>query len=83
MSKAKKEDLIFNKKVARRLKELRVNSNPIQSQFAKENLVDRQLLNRWENENNERGISIHTIRRFCKMIDIPLKKFFDDKIFEE
>lgn len=78
-----KDDIIFNQRIALRLKRLREKVQPVQAQFAKEHHIDRQILSRWENPNDKRGISIHTIRRFCKIINISLKDFFDDKIFEE
>ncbi len=53
----------------------------LQVHFARDNYIDRQLLNRWENQNDKRGISIHSIRRFCNMINISLKDFFDDERF--
>ncbi|APY10452.1 transcriptional regulator [Seonamhaeicola sp. S2-3] len=81
MAEERHDDIIFNKKVADRIKELRIKINPIQAHFARDNYIDRQLLNRWENQNDKRGISIHSIRRFCNMINISLKDFFDDERF--
>lgn len=78
-----KENIVFNRKISQRLKSLREKEHPIQAQFAKEHHLDRQILSRWENANDKRGISIHTIRRFCGLINITLKDFFDDEIFEE
>ena len=81
MSKLKPEDIEFNKKVALRLKELRMAVNKNQSKFAETHYLDRQMISRWENTNDSRGISIHTINKFCQMIDISLKDFFDDDLF--
>lgn len=81
MGSLDKDDIIFNQKVALRLKNLRKERQPIQSQFAKNHNIDRQILSRWENPNDKRGVSIHTIRRFCKLINISLKDFFDDNLF--
>lgn len=78
-----RDDIIFNQKISLRLKKLREEIQPVQSQFAKEHHIDRQILSRWENPNGKRGISVHTIRRFCKLIGISMKEFFDDKIFEK
>jgi len=75
------DDTIFNQKVALRLRNLRKKRHHIQAHFAKEHNIDRQTLSRWENPNDKRGISIHTIRRFCKLINISLKDFFDDDLF--
>ena len=77
MAKLKPEDIAFNKKIALRIKELRVKVNSNQSKFAEAHFIDRQIISRWENPNDNRGISIHTIRRFCNLVDITLKEFFD------
>ncbi len=83
MSKLKSEDIEFNKRVALRVKELRLNVNKSQSKFAEAHFVDRQIISRWENTKDSRGISIHTINRFCKMINISLKDFFDSELFSD
>lgn len=82
MAKAGKTEKKLNEKISLRIKELRENIQPIQAQFAKEHLIDRQLLSRWENTNDDRGITIHTIQKFCKMINISLSEFFDSKLFK-
>lgn len=81
MAKASKEERLLNEKIAKRIKSLRTAIEPIQARFAKENLLDRQLLSRWENSTDKRGVSIHTIKRFCDMIGISLVEFFDDDLF--
>lgn len=81
MSRSGNEEHKLNKKVSLRIKELREKREPVQSKFAKDHFIDRQLLSRWENTNDDRGISIHTILKFCKMINITLQEFFDDKTF--
>ncbi|WP_417364313.1 helix-turn-helix domain-containing protein [Galbibacter sp.] len=81
MATAGKEEKILNEKIAIRIKQLRIGIEPIQSKFAKEHLIDRQMLSRWESTNDNRGITIHTILKFCKMINISLKEFFDDELF--
>jgi len=83
MGKLNDADIVFNQKIALRLKNLREEINLSQAQFAKKHNIDRQIISRWENTNDNRGISIHTIRRFCKLINISLKEFFDDKSFLE
>jgi len=70
-------------KIAKRIKTIRESIEPSQSKFAKENLIDRQLLSRWENTKDERGINIHTIFNFCKMANISLKDFFNDESFSK
>lgn len=81
MSKLKPEDIAFNKQIALRIKELRVKHNPNQSKFAETHFIDRQMISRWESTNDQRGVSIHTIHRFCNMINISLKEFFDSDVF--
>jgi transcriptional regulator with XRE-family HTH domain len=83
MARAGKDEKLLNEKISLRIKELREEIEPIQAKFAKENLIDRQLLSRWESTNDDRGITIHTIFKFCKMINISLKEFFDDDIFRK
>lgn len=83
MATAGKEEKELNEKIATRIKKLRVEIEPIQSKFAKEHLIDRQMLSRWENTKDNRGISIHTVLKFCNMINISLKEFFDDPSFDK
>ncbi len=82
MGRLDKDDIIFNQKIAKRLKALREEIQPVQSHFAKTHNIDRQILSRWENSNDKRGVSIHTLRRFCDLINISLKDFFDDELFK-
>lgn len=81
MAKLKPEDIALNNKIALRIKELRVKANPNQSKFAEYHFIDRQLVSRWENTNDQRGVSIHTIKRFCDMVGITLTEFFDSDYF--
>lgn len=82
MGKLNEDDIILNQKIALRVKNLRYEIESNQSKFAKQHGIDRQMLSRWENANDKRGISIHTIRRFCKIINMSLKDFFDDELFQ-
>ncbi len=77
MAELDKEDIILKNQIADRIKFLRAKTGLSQSEFAKKHEIDRQILNRWESTNNKRGVTIYTIKRFCKMIGIPLKEFFD------
>ncbi len=77
MSKLEKEDIALKNKIADRIKFLRIKTGLSPSDFAKKHDIDRQILSRWENKSNKRGITIYTINKFCKMIGIPLKEFFD------
>ena len=81
MAKLKPEDIALNQKIALRIKELREKANPNQSKFAECHFIDRQLVSRWENINDQRGVSIHTVNRFCNMIGISLTEFFDSNLF--
>ena len=77
MSKLTNEDTVLKNKIAERIKFLRMKTGLSQSDFAKKYDIDRQILNRWENKSNKRGVTIYTIGKFCNMIGITLKEFFD------
>jgi transcriptional regulator with XRE-family HTH domain len=77
MGKLEIEDIILKKKIGERMKFLRLKTGLSQSEFAKKFDIDRQILNRWENEKNSRGVTIYTIHKFCNMIGITLAEFFD------
>lgn len=82
MDKLKPEYISLNNKIAQRIKELRVKANANQSKFAECHFIDRQLVNRSENTNDQRGVSIHTVSRFCKLVGITLTEFFDSNLFD-
>ncbi|MGV3766823.1 MAG: helix-turn-helix transcriptional regulator [Chitinophagaceae bacterium] len=73
------QDEKLRNSISRRIRELRESTGLTQAQFASSNLIDRQNLNRWE---NGRGVTIYTIFRFCRLMNISLSDFFDDKLFE-
>ncbi len=77
MGSLKEEDILLKNKIADRIKFLRTNSGLSQSEFAKKFEIDRQIVNRWESKNNKRGLTIYTISKFCSLIEISLKDFFD------
>lgn len=83
MTEDSKQKKILNDKIAIRIKFLREQIEPVQSKFADDNMIDRQIVSRWESTTDKRGLSIHTISKFCKMIDISLRDFFDYKIFKD
>lgn len=83
MTEGAKQKKVLNDKIANRIKYLRERIEPVQSKFADDNMIDRQIVSRWESTKDKRGLSIHTIDKFCKMINISLKDFFDDKVFEK
>jgi transcriptional regulator with XRE-family HTH domain len=77
MAELSDEDILLKNKIAERITFLRKNTGLTQSEFAKKHEIDRQLLNRWESINNKRGVNIYTISKFCNLIGISLKDFFD------
>lgn len=91
MSKLTEENIVFANKIADRVKNLRVQyAGKKQSDFVKKYNVEKQEISRWEShvKRNEktgkiigRGITIYTINKFCELIGISLKEFFDDKLF--
>ncbi|WP_369765278.1 helix-turn-helix domain-containing protein [Flavobacterium sp. WC2429] len=77
MAELEKEDIILKNKIADRIQSLRLETGLSQSEFAQKHDIDRQIINRWESKTNKRGITIYTINKFCKMIGISLKDFFN------
>lgn len=77
MARLEKDDIVLKNKIADRIQFLRTKTGLSQSDFAKKHDIDRQILNRWESKNNKRGVTVYTINRFCKMVNITLKDFFD------
>lgn len=77
------EDIILKDKVVERIEFLRLKTGLSQTDFAKEHNIDRQVIHRWESKKNKRGVTIYTIKKFCDMIGIGLKEFFDDKLFND
>jgi transcriptional regulator with XRE-family HTH domain len=82
MAKLTNEDIILKNAIAQRIEDLRAATGLTQSQFAKEHAIDRQAISRWEDREGERGITIYTVKRFCIMIGINLKEFFDSPLFK-
>ena len=77
MAELDKEDIILKIKIAERIQLLRIKTGLSQSEFAQKHDIDRQIINRWESNNNKRGVTIYTIKKFCNMLNITLKDFFD------
>lgn len=82
MAKLTEEDNKLKSKIKIRLNTLLAEKGWNQSAYAVESETDRQSVNRWVNDKNDRGISIYTINKFCKIIDVTLDYFFDDPIFK-
>lgn len=81
MAELTKEDTILQIKIAERIQFLRLKTGLSQTDFAQKNHIDRQVINRWESIKNKRGVTVYSIQKFCKMLDITLKDFFDDENF--
>lgn len=77
MAELDKDDIVLKNKIAERIQLLRIKTGLSQSEFAQKHDIDRQIINRWESNNNKRGVTIYTIQKFCKMLNISLKDFFD------
>lgn len=77
MAELEKEDIILKNQIAERIKFLRNRTGLTQTEFANKHEIERQILNRWESTTNKRGVTIYTIKKFCNMLGISLKDFFD------
>lgn len=93
MIKLSKEDIILANKIADRIRTLRIqNTGEKQIDFAKKYGIDKQLISRWEGyvtvdpktkKIKGRGITVYTLKSFCKLIGISLKEFFDSDLFQD
>ncbi|WP_374173171.1 helix-turn-helix domain-containing protein [Flavobacterium tructae] len=81
MAELSKEDIIFKNKMAQRIETLRLKTGLTQSKFAEKHDIERQTISRWESQRTKRGVTIHTVRKFCNMINISLSDFFDSSEF--
>lgn len=82
MSKLTEEDIKLRNQITKRFIYLREATGLTQSEFAKLHDIDRQQINRWESFEVDRGVTIYTIKRFCALLKISLKEFFDHPIFK-
>jgi transcriptional regulator with XRE-family HTH domain len=81
MTRLSQEEVIFRDNIKQRITDLLKEKGLSQSKYAILSDDDRQAINRWTNLNNNRGVSIYTIRKFCLFLDISLSEFFNDEIF--
>ena len=81
MTRLSQEEVIFRDNIKQRITDLLKEKGLSQSKYAILSDDDRQAINRWTNLNNNRGVSIYTIRKFCLFLDISLSDFFNDEIF--
>lgn len=82
MSKLTEDDIKLRNNITQRFINLREKTGLNQSDFAKQHEIDRQQVNRWESFEVERGVTIYTINRFCALVKITLKDFFNDPLFK-
>jgi transcriptional regulator with XRE-family HTH domain len=75
-----KTDIELRKKIAARIKELRISSGKSQTVFAYDLGIDKQTMYRLE---SGRGATIYSIARFCRVRGVSLKDFFDSATFKE
>lgn len=83
MSKLSEKDLQLRDNIKKRMNELLEESKLAQSTFADKANIDRQHINRWVNPNSNRGVSIYNLNKFCNILDVTLKTFFDSPLFGE
>tara|TARA_R100000988_G_C3912463_1_gene122731 strand:+ start:231 stop:509 length:279 start_codon:yes stop_codon:yes gene_type:complete len=92
MSGLSDKDIIIANKIADRIKALRIQDTGLrQIDFVEKYNIEKQEISRWENPVTKdlvtgkikgRGVTVYTINRFCNLIGISLKEFFDDKLFK-
>ena len=68
--------------IRKRLKELMEENNISGNKLSLEAGIDRSTINRFMRKENK-SIKIETITLICQALDISLKDFFDDKIFND
>lgn len=68
-------------KIGLRIKELRAINNLSQSDLSYSIDIDRSYLA--SVESGQRNVSIVNIERIATGLDVTVKEFFDDKLFEE
>ena len=73
-----KADIELRKKIAARIKELRISSGKSQTEFAYDLGIDKQTMYRLE---SGRGATIYSINKFCKVRGVSLGQFFGSSIF--
>lgn len=82
MAELTPQDIVLKDKIAARIESLRLKTGLTQTEFANLNFIDRQAISRWESKKNLRGVTIYTINKFCLMVGITLKEFFDSEEFK-
>jgi transcriptional regulator with XRE-family HTH domain len=75
-----KADIELRKKIAARIKELRISSGKSQTEFAYDLGIDKQTMYRLE---SGRGATIYSIARFCRVRGVTLREFFDSLLFKD
>lgn len=92
MSGLSEKDIIIANKIACRIKKLRLqHTGHKQADFVEKYNIDKQDISRWEGmvsidkktgKIKGRGVTVYTIQKFCNLIGISLKDFFDDELFK-
>jgi transcriptional regulator with XRE-family HTH domain len=75
-----KADIELRKKIAARIKELRISSGKSQTEFAYDLGIDKQTMYRLE---SGRGATVYSIAKFCRVRGMTLGQFFDAPYFKE
>jgi len=75
-----KADQELKRRIAQRIKELRVESGEKLTEFAYNYGKDKQSLHRME---SGKGATIYSINKFCKTVGITLSHFFDSPLFSD
>ena len=68
--------------IRKRLKELMKENNISGNKLSLESGIDRSTINRFMRKENK-SIKIETITLICQALDMSVKDFFDDKIFND
>ena len=77
------EDKRFRDAIKTRISNIMKSKDFNKSELAAVNEKDRQVMDRWTNLNNMRGVSIYTVKDFCMNLKISIDDFFNDKVFDE
>ncbi|MDM1376711.1 helix-turn-helix domain-containing protein [Myroides marinus] len=82
MAKLKDRDKVLRDKIKSRINFLIEEKGLKKVDLASLSEKDRQVINRWTNLNDNRGITIYTLSDFCDTMKIDLEDFFNDPIFK-
>lgn len=83
MAKLKDRDKVLRDKIKNRINFLIDERGLKKVDLASLSEKDRQVINRWTNLSDNRGITIYTLSDFCDAMNISLTYFFDDSTFKK